>query len=56
MAAAIPLIIVAIVILIALFLLTRKFWCWYFKIAQRVELLEQILAELRNQNERKSQR
>jgi len=55
MAAAIPLIIVTIVILITLFLLTRKFWCWYFKITQRVELLEQILAELRNQNEKNSQ-
>ena len=54
MATAIPLVIVAIVVLIAIFLLTRKFWCWYFKITQRVELLEQILAELRNQNERNS--
>ncbi len=45
MATAIPLVIVDIVVLIAIFLLTRKFWYWYFKITQRVEILEQILAE-----------
>jgi hypothetical protein len=30
-----------IVILIILFLILRKFWCWYWKINKRVVLLEE---------------
>ncbi len=30
---------ITIVLSILVFLLTREFWCWYFKINKRVELL-----------------
>jgi hypothetical protein len=30
-------------ITIVLFLILREFWCWYFKINQRITLLKQIV-------------
>lgn len=39
---------------IALFLLMREVYCWYFKINKRVELLESINAKLAAQAQNKS--
>ena len=38
--------IVAIVVSIALFLLLREFWCWYLKINERISLQNKILKSL----------
>ena len=43
-------IIIAIVIIIAVFLILREFVCWYWKINERVSLLEDILEELKKMN------
>lgn len=43
-------IIIAIVISIAVFLILREFICWYWKINERVSLLEDILDELKKMN------
>lgn len=43
-------IIIAIVISIAVFLILREFICWYWKINERVSLLEDILEELKKMN------
>lgn len=37
-------------VLFLFFLIGRELICWYFKINRRVELLENILVELRNKN------
>ena len=33
---------VVVIIVIALFLVLREFWCWYFKINRVIKLLEKI--------------
>ncbi len=33
---------VLVVVSVAVFLLFREFWCWYWKINRRIELLESI--------------
>ena len=43
-------IIIAIAISIAVFLILREFICWYWKINERVTLLEDILDELKKMN------
>lgn len=47
------LIIIAIVVII-IFLLSREFWCWYFKINKRISLMEKqneyFVALLKNKN------
>lgn len=54
---AIVVFIVVLVVFIAIFLLLREFWCWYWKISALEEeatytndLLEKILKELKKQN------
>ncbi len=39
--------IVGLFIAIPLFLLLREFWCWYWKINKRIDLLEQIRDSIR---------
>jgi|AntRauTorckE6833_2_1112554.scaffolds.fasta_scaffold36506_3 hypothetical protein len=41
---------ITIIIIIAVFLITREFWCWYFKINKVVGLLEKQLEEQKNNN------
>jgi len=48
-----PHLILGIFISIIVFLILREFWCWYFKINKRIELLENILSELKKQNNNK---
>jgi hypothetical protein len=38
---------VILIIAFVIILIGREITCWYFKINKRVELLEEILAELR---------
>ncbi len=42
---------VSIIIIIIIFLITREFWCWYFKINKVAGLLEQQLEEQKRSNE-----
>lgn len=42
---------VSIIIIIIIFLITREFWCWYFKINKVTGLLEQQLEEQKRNNE-----
>jgi hypothetical protein len=42
---------VGIIIIIIIFLITREFWCWYFKINKVADLLEQQLEEQKRSNE-----
>jgi len=44
--------IVFIVLFFIFFLVGRELVCWYFKINRRVELLENILTELKSKNEK----
>lgn len=37
--------------LILFFILIRELVCWYFKINQRIKLLEEIKKELQNKND-----
>lgn len=39
--------IITAAIFIGVFLLTREFWCWYFKINERLQVEKAILAALR---------
>lgn len=41
------LLIVVIAVCVALFIALREFYCWYFKINERNQLLRDILSELR---------
>jgi hypothetical protein len=46
-------IIIFIAISVAVFLITREFWCWYWKINQKLRTLESIdrrLEDLQRQN------
>ena len=40
-----------IILTLIVFLLLRKFWCWYFRISEMVELQEHILSTLKQINE-----
>ena len=42
---------VSIIIIVIIFLITREFWCWYFKINKVADLLEQQLKEQKRSNE-----
>jgi hypothetical protein len=39
--------VIVLVVLFLLFLVGRELICWYFKINRRVDLLEEILEELK---------
>ena len=46
-----PLLVIYIIVFLAVFLITREFWCWYYKTNTIKEQLEEIstrLAELEN--------
>ena len=47
-------VIIVIAVCILIFMVTREFWCWYFKINKNNELLEQILNELKKVNKSNS--
>jgi len=42
---------VSLIIIVVIFLITREFWCWYFKINKVVGILEQKLEEQKRSNE-----
>ena len=42
---------VSLIIIVVIFLITREFWCWYFKINKVAGLLEQQLEEQKRSNE-----
>jgi len=42
---------VSLIIIVVIFLITREFWCWYFKINKVAGLLEQQLEEQKRNNE-----
>jgi hypothetical protein len=42
---------ISLIIIIIIFLITREFWCWYFKINKVAGLLEQQLEEQKRSNE-----
>ena len=46
-----PTLIIYIIVFLAVFLITREFWCWYYKSTEIKEKLEDIsrrLAEIEN--------
>ena len=46
-----PIIIIYIIVFLAVFLITREFWCWYYKSTEIKDKLEDIsrrLAEIEN--------
>ena len=49
-------ILIYVVVCIIIFLITREFWCWYFKINKTTQLLEGILQELKKINRQNSYR
>lgn len=42
---------ISLIIIVIIFLITREFWCWYFKINKVTGLLEQQLEEQKRSNE-----
>ena len=45
----IGIIVVVFIVAIAIFFALREFWCWYWKINERRDLLQQILERLEGQ-------
>ncbi len=43
-------VILIVAALIIFFLLLREFWCWYSKRNQTIEILKEILEELKTKN------
>jgi hypothetical protein len=44
--------ILGILIAAAIFISVRRFWCWYFKIDQRLEKYDEIISLLRDIKQR----
>lgn len=42
---------ISLIIIVIIFLITREFWCWYFKINKVAGLLEQQLEEQKKSNQ-----
>jgi len=42
---------ISLIIIVIIFLITREFWCWYFKINKVAGILEQQLEEQKRGNE-----
>ncbi|MBT4207880.1 hypothetical protein HOE22_05995 [Candidatus Woesearchaeota archaeon] len=45
---------IAVALISGLFLLLREFWCWFWKINERKDILNKILIQLQKQNSTKS--